>query len=55
MDSGNTYCIDVLFFDEPLFCVCVCYRFLQKNQGTFFLSAYDGPKAPEGSGKDKES
>ncbi|XP_019228484.1 PREDICTED: protein MRG1 isoform X1 [Nicotiana attenuata] len=30
-------------------------RFLQKNQGTFFLSAYDGPKASEGSGKDKES
>ncbi|XP_009588510.1 protein MRG1 isoform X3 [Nicotiana tabacum] len=30
-------------------------KFLQKNQGTFFLSAYDGPKAPEGSGKDKES
>ncbi|XP_055804464.1 protein MRG1 [Solanum dulcamara] len=30
-------------------------KFLQKNQGTFFLSAYDGPKASEGSGKDKES
>ncbi|MCD9638727.1 Protein mrg1 [Datura stramonium] len=25
-------------------------KFLQKNQGTFFLSAYDGPKASEGSG-----
>ncbi|XP_009798546.1 protein MRG1 isoform X1 [Nicotiana tabacum] len=30
-------------------------KFLQKNQGTFFLSAYDGPKASEGSGNDKES
>ncbi|WMV17062.1 hypothetical protein MTR67_010447 [Solanum verrucosum] len=30
-------------------------KFLQKNQGTFFLSAYDGPKASEGNGKDKES
>ncbi|KAK4346628.1 hypothetical protein RND71_032967 [Anisodus tanguticus] len=30
-------------------------KFLQKNQGTFFLSAYDGPKASEGSGKDNES
>ncbi|KAJ8546029.1 hypothetical protein K7X08_018612 [Anisodus acutangulus] len=31
------------------------FKFLQKNQGTFFLSAYDGPKTSEGSGKDKES
>ncbi|KAM3286164.1 protein MRG1 [Capsicum chacoense] len=30
-------------------------KFLQKNQGTFFLSAYDGPKASEGSGTDKDS
>ncbi|CAN4079724.1 unnamed protein product [Withania somnifera] len=30
-------------------------KFLQKNQGTFFLSAYDDPKASEGSGKDKVS
>lgn len=30
-------------------------KFLQKNQATFFLSAYDGPKASELSGKDKES
>ncbi|CAI9110238.1 OLC1v1010233C2 [Oldenlandia corymbosa var. corymbosa] len=30
-------------------------KFLQKNQGTFFLSAYDSPKVSEGSGKGKEN
>ncbi|XP_071913351.1 protein MRG1-like isoform X1 [Coffea arabica] len=30
-------------------------RFLQKNQGTFFLSAYDSPKVSEGSGKGKDN
>jgi len=29
-------------------------KFLQKNQGTFFLSAYDGSKVIEGSDKGKE-
>lgn len=30
---------------------CWC-RFMQKNQSTFFLSAYDGSKGVEGKGKD---
>ncbi|XAR57757.1 hypothetical protein NMG60_11026009 [Bertholletia excelsa] len=30
-------------------------KFLQKNQGTFFLSAYDGSKGAEGSGKGKDN
>ncbi|KAK3004708.1 hypothetical protein RJ639_018916 [Escallonia herrerae] len=30
-------------------------KFLQKNQGTFFLSAYDGSKVSEGNGKGKEN
>ncbi|XP_027075564.1 protein MRG1 [Coffea eugenioides] len=30
-------------------------KFLQKNQGTFFLSAYDSPKVSEGSGKGKDN
>ncbi|XP_059456021.1 protein MRG1 isoform X4 [Corylus avellana] len=29
-------------------------QFLQKNQSTFFLSAYDGPKVSEGKGKGKD-
>ncbi|XP_062155440.1 protein MRG1 isoform X4 [Alnus glutinosa] len=29
-------------------------KFLQKNQSTFFLSAYDGPKVSEGKGKGKD-
>ncbi|XP_028110900.1 protein MRG1 isoform X5 [Camellia sinensis] len=30
-------------------------KFLQKNQGTFFLSAYDASKVSEGSGKGKDN
>ncbi|XP_060196043.1 protein MRG1 isoform X3 [Lycium barbarum] len=45
--------------DETLVCLqqklLDFLKFLQKNQGTFFLSAYDGPKASIGSCKDKES
>uniref|UniRef100_A0A5B7BHC3 Putative mortality factor 4-like protein 1 isoform X3 n=1 Tax=Davidia involucrata TaxID=16924 RepID=A0A5B7BHC3_DAVIN len=30
-------------------------KFLQKNQGTFFLAAYDGSRGSEGSGKGKDN
>ncbi|KAL3525655.1 hypothetical protein ACH5RR_014027 [Cinchona calisaya] len=30
-------------------------KFLQKNQGTFFVSAYDSPEVSEGSGKGREN
>lgn len=37
---------------EHEICILLLCRFMQKNQSTFFLSAYDGTKGVEGKSKD---
>ncbi|KAJ8764306.1 hypothetical protein K2173_006046 [Erythroxylum novogranatense] len=46
IEEDTLTCMQQMFLDF--------LKFLQKNQSTFFLSAYDGPKVPEDKGKVKD-